>query len=150
MGCFSFMCKECGEAVLSSSFDGDPVELFLLEEGKVIEQMSGQYDSYGRVFDDNQDSIEWKLDWSAVCDLMHNNNEQSGISAVHTKCFKGKIPTEQSEDDPNQGWGTPEEEDTDWDMEEEYEGNEEDDEPRSEEEGYAEERDNPEMYERGN
>ena len=67
MGCFSFMCKECGEAILSDSFSGDPVELFLLDEGKVIEQMSGQYDSYGRVFDDNQDSIEWNMEWSDVC-----------------------------------------------------------------------------------
>ncbi len=50
MGCFSFICKECEKAVLSNSFAGDKVKLFLLKDGKVIQEMEGQYDSYGRVF----------------------------------------------------------------------------------------------------
>ena len=55
------MCKHCGNAVLSSSFDGDPVTLYLLQDGKVIEQMEGQYDSYGRVFrEGNEGSHKWK------------------------------------------------------------------------------------------
>ena len=69
MGCFSFKCKVCGEGVNSSSFDGEQVELFLLENGNVFQHMSGEYDSYGRVFiDDTQrkgikhplrESVEW-------------------------------------------------------------------------------------------
>ena len=50
MGCFSFMCKECGKPVLSNSFTGQEVTLSLLKEGTVIQSMTGQYDSYGRVF----------------------------------------------------------------------------------------------------
>ena len=37
MGCFSFICDECGEPVNSNSFDGELVELFLLKKGKVIQ-----------------------------------------------------------------------------------------------------------------
>jgi len=126
MGCFSFMCKVCGKAILSNSFRGQRVKLFLLKEGKVIQEMEGEYDSYGRVFsDDLKSSIEWKDpfpeeetekkkhdclsgvydDWSKICSLMFSENKNNGIAAIHTKCFTGKIPTERSKDDPNQGWG---------------------------------------------
>lgn len=151
MGCFSFLCKECGRGILSSSFDGEPVTLYLLHNGKVIEQMEGEYDSYGRVFEPgNNDSYKWKANinpgqtdilskevmdmvrkhspeeqesilkslkesseqkkgdsWSRVCDLMFSDNEGDGIAAVHVRCKEayGKIPTTQSADDPNQGWG---------------------------------------------
>lgn len=62
MGCFSFMCQGCGKAVLSDSFSGHQVELFLLKDGDVIQHMSGQYDSYGRVFTDDtcEDSVQWE------------------------------------------------------------------------------------------
>ena len=53
MGCFSFICKESNKAVASSSFDGDAVRMYLLKNGKVIEEMRGHYDSYGRVFNPN-------------------------------------------------------------------------------------------------
>ncbi len=105
MGCFSFMCKRCDKAILSNSFRGQKVELFLLKEGKVIEQMSGEYDSYGRVFDNNMESIEWKMDWGDVCDLMFNKNRGNGIAAIHSSCWENEIPCERSYDDPNQGWG---------------------------------------------
>lgn len=129
MGCFSFMCKECDEAILSNSFRGQEVELFLLEDGKVIQHMSGEYDSYGSVFIDGtqhpgvkhklRESVQWnplnlpvkdKWDdngtdnWHRVCDLMFGGSND-GIAAVHSKCYKGNIPTTPSEDDPNQGWG---------------------------------------------
>jgi len=115
MGCFSFMCKECGKPILSNSFAGQLVKLFLLKDGEVIEEMEGQYDSYGRVFDDNMDSIEWKMPWAGwaipegsteltVCDLM-GADARSGIAAVHTKCWKGNVPTAESDYDPDQGWG---------------------------------------------
>lgn len=50
MGRFSWLCKECGKGIKSSSFHGDECILFLLKEGKVIQQMEGEYDSYGRTF----------------------------------------------------------------------------------------------------
>jgi len=113
------MCKECGKAILSDSFSGDEVKLFLLNKGVVEQEMEGQYDSYGRVFDeDTGESIMWARPWSgfdrdtpkppdgmSVCDLMFDDDSNSGIAAIHTQCFTGKIPTDPSEDDPNQGWG---------------------------------------------
>jgi hypothetical protein len=74
MGCFSFICKESGLPVASSSFSGDACRLYLLKDGKVIEEMKGHYDSYGRVFKKNNDeSFEWKMDWGEVCELMFDS-----------------------------------------------------------------------------
>ena len=118
MGCFSFICKECGQGINSTSFTGENVRLSLLEKGKVIEEMQGQYDSYGGVFGTEKDpkdksltdktSFEWKKPWNEVCDLMFNRDNSSGISAVHVQCL-GKdadtyVPTEISDGDPDQGW----------------------------------------------
>jgi hypothetical protein len=107
MGCFSFICKESGLPVASDSFSGDAVRLYLLKNGKVIEEMRGHYDSYGRVFKDKQceDSFEWKMEWGEVCDMMFNDNDGDGIAVVLENYFTGNIPTTQSEGDPDQGWG---------------------------------------------
>jgi hypothetical protein len=105
MGCFSFICKESGLPVASSSFDGDAVRLYLLENGKVIEEMKGHYDSYGRVFDGQGGSFEWKKDWGEIVDSMFNGKDGDGIAAVLECHFNGTIPTTQSEGDPDQGWG---------------------------------------------
>jgi hypothetical protein len=106
MGCFSFMCKESGLPVASSSFDGDACRLYLLKNGKVIEEMHGHYDSYGRVFKKNNDeSFEWKMDWHEACELMFDKDESNGIAVVLEKYFTGNIPTTRSEQDPDQGWG---------------------------------------------
>ena len=107
MGCFSFICKETGKPVNSSSVNGDPVHLFLLKNGKVIEHMHGNYDSYGRVFDGKGDSFEWDLDWNDVCDLMFNCDKHNGIAAIIGPYWKegDPYPTERSQDDPDQGWG---------------------------------------------
>jgi len=107
MGCFSFICKESGLPVASSSFDGDACRLYLLKNGKVIEEMRGHYNSYGRVFTDStfENSFEWKMDWYDVCDLMFDNDDSNGIAVILEKYFEGNIPTTRSEDDPNQGWG---------------------------------------------
>jgi len=115
MGCFSFKCKESGKPVASSSFDGDAVRLYLLKDGKVIEEMVGHYDSYGRVFGTEKEpndtsmtettSYEWKTPWGEVCDLMFNPNESNGIAAVLECYFTGTIPTTRSDDDRDQGWG---------------------------------------------
>jgi len=116
MGCFSFMCKVTGKPGNSSSFGGNPVHLFLLKKGKVIEHMYGNYDSYGRVFSDKKDpedksmtdetSFEWKLDWNKCCDLMFDNDKSNGIALIHASHWKegDPYPTERSEGDPEQGW----------------------------------------------
>lgn len=114
MGCFSFMCKECGKAVHSTSQRGDVVKLFLLEDGEVVQNMEGEYDSYGRVFRaGNKDSIHWDMEWQDVCDLMFDEDMGNGIAAIHSECFTGEIPTTRSADDPNQGWGEYDEDDED-------------------------------------
>lgn len=114
MGCFSFICKKCGKGINSSSFDGENVRLSLLEKGKVIEEMQGAYDSYGRVFGPTKDpndtsftdtsSFEWKKEWEEVCDLMFDSDESNGICATHVFCGPEEAPTKRSEDDPDQGW----------------------------------------------
>ncbi len=107
MGCFSFICKESGLPVASSSFSGDACRMYLLENGKVVEEMRGHYDSYGRVFTDStyEDSFEWKMEWGKVCDLMFHPNEGNGIAVILEQYFTGNIPTTRSEGDPHQGWG---------------------------------------------
>jgi len=116
MGCFSFICKKSGEPVLSSSFSGDAVHLFLLKDGKVIEHMFGNYDSYGTVFKNDlrtdvnhelHDSFEWEMNWNKVCNLMFDKNTNNGIAAILAPYWKegDPYPTERSEGDPNQGWG---------------------------------------------
>ena len=130
MGCFSFMCKECGKAILSDSFSGQEVKLFLLKDGKVIQEMEGQYDSYGRVFDNEMNTVYWndpnpdtplKGDkeedteiWHRVCDLMFKPDKSNGIAAIHSKCYRECVPVTRSEDDPNQGWGDPDREDEEY------------------------------------
>lgn len=100
MGCFSYKCKECGKPINSDSITGEKVKLFYLKDGKVLESMEGNYDSYGRVFDK-----KWKCeDWGDMIGVHFNRSKGDGISAVHTKCFT-TIPTTISEDDPDQGWG---------------------------------------------
>jgi hypothetical protein len=106
MGCFSFLCKKCGRPINSDSFRGQRVHLYLLKNGRVIEHMNGEYDSYGRVFDEHGESIKWKMPWDKVCNLMFHDNKNNGICAVHERCLtKIFMPTTRSEDDPNQGWG---------------------------------------------
>jgi hypothetical protein len=100
MGCFSFICKESDYAVTSDSFKGDAVRMYLLKDGKVLEEMRGHYNSYGSVF-----GFEWNMEWDDVCDLMFSENDGDGIAVILEKYFKGEIPTTKSDDDSNQGWG---------------------------------------------
>lgn len=105
MGCFSFMCKECNRPILSNSFRGQSVKLFLLKDGEVLQHMSGEYDSYGEVFtDDLSGSKLWDTPWSKVSDLMFDDDESNGIAAIHTECYSGVTPNRRSEHDPNRGW----------------------------------------------
>lgn len=123
MGSFSFKCIECGSGIKSD----EQVHLFLLKGGKVVQQMTGKYDTYGTVYEKGKtESVHWnklkpfteeeKKDiktiedakhkvWHQVCDLMHSDNIKEGIAAIHKKCFK-TIPTIQSVGDPDQGCGS--------------------------------------------
>ena len=105
MGCFSFLCKESGKPANSTSFDGSPCRLFVLKGGEVVEEMHGNYDSYGRVFDENGESFDWKMDWGEVCNLMFSHDKSNGIALVLDKYWNGNVPTTRSKNDPNQGWG---------------------------------------------
>jgi hypothetical protein len=69
--------------------------------------MTGEYDSYCRVFNREGESIEWEMDWNEVCELMFHENQMNGIAAFHVDCFKNidDFVALRSEDDPNQGWG---------------------------------------------
>ena len=69
MGCFSFMCKECGRQIVCDDGQQDDVRLYLLFEGEIKEEMSGKYDSYGRVDDEFGTTVEWETDWENVCDI---------------------------------------------------------------------------------
>jgi hypothetical protein len=113
MGCFSYLCKVSGKPALSTSFDGSPCYLFLLKDGVVIEEMFGNYDSYGRVFNSDGESFEWKMPWQEVCNLMFSEDESNGIAMILAEYQTGLVPTTRSEDDPNQGWGDPDEGDND-------------------------------------
>jgi hypothetical protein len=107
------MCNACDEPILSDSFRGQGVELYLLRAGEVLESMRGQYDSYGKVFDPERGpaySLEWEMDWNEAVGLHHNDSDGDGFAAVHTKCIECDEdylePVSISADDPNQGWGS--------------------------------------------
>lgn len=135
MGCFSYICPKCKNPIFSDKYGnciGEEVYLGLLIDGKIVEEMFGKYDSYGKVHTD-KDSFHklngklltvptldcngsdghhvWIYDfgdkiktWGRIVDLHFDRNEKNGIVAVHKKCWDGKFPSEQSKDDPNQGW----------------------------------------------
>lgn len=133
MGCFSWLCKKCGKGILSSSFDGEDCILFLIQKGKVVEKISGKYNSYGGVFKENGASHELRVSaieevekntegnsvfweykkWNNIvndecgyyCELTIRDDTPNGIAAFHKKCFDGVEPTTKSKSDPNQGWG---------------------------------------------
>lgn len=111
MGCFSFLCVNSGKAALSTSFDGSPCRLFLMREGEIVEQMHGNYDSYGKVFNGEGESFEWEMPWSDVCSLMFSADCRSGIAMILDEHWDGNPPCFTSENDPNQGWGSGEGED---------------------------------------
>lgn len=63
MGCFSYVCKKCGRGVRSSSFDGEKCHIFAIKDGKVLEKIEGDYNSYGSVFINNtqDESVNHRL-----------------------------------------------------------------------------------------
>lgn len=91
---------------MSDSFGGDRVHLYLLKNGKVLESMHGNYDSYGRVFDSRGEGMEWKMPWGEVCELMFNNSAEDGIALVLDRVHdSNNPPTTQSQQCGSQGWG---------------------------------------------
>ena len=110
MGCFSFLCQECNKPINSDSQRGERVTLWHLKSGRIEQEMTGEYDSYGRVFigefnDDLRESVMWDDDWGDVVDDTFNLDKSYGIAAIHEACYKDLIPIERSESDPDQGWG---------------------------------------------
>ena len=116
MGSFSFKCSVSGEPVNSDSQSGEVVYIFLLREGKILEEMYGMYDSYGHAFTRSKyscsnpwimKSFEWKMPWSEVCDLMFDDNADSGLMMIKEKYYDGLhgLTLKQSQSDPNQGDG---------------------------------------------
>lgn len=138
MGCFSWKCLECGRGILSSSFSGEKAHLYLLNKGKILQQITGEYNSYGSVFIDGtqeenvkhslRKSVEWvnpfpnipyedeeylthsDQNWHRICNMMDDEDITTGIAAIHMHCYK-KPPETRSARDPNQGWGGGGEED---------------------------------------
>ncbi len=96
MGCFSYICDNCGKSIR----ENEAVKLFVLQGNKVLEEMEGNYSLYGKVNDK-----EWTNDWGAICNLHFNNHSCDGIAAIHSECWNGEVPTEYSVDDEHQGCG---------------------------------------------
>lgn len=107
MWCFSYKCNWCSKPINSSSFDGDVVEIVLMDGDKKVEEMYWKYDSYWRVFDENMDSIEWDISWDEVCDKYMF---WSGKYIMHCDNCVKKWDVDYSywsESDPDQWWGWP-------------------------------------------
>ena len=136
MGCFSYICPKCKKHIFSDKYGncvGEEVHLALLDEGVVVEEMHGRYNSYGNVHVGNgsyhglnnkpvpQPTLDsnkqegchiWQYkDWSDIVDMCFEGNDHSGIVAIHKDCFDGTFPDTQSKNDPDQGWESDEEED---------------------------------------
>lgn len=121
------MCKKCDNPIYSDKYDicvGEEVRLARIVNGKVKEWMLGKYNSYGRVHVSkdskhfivlkngkekevkNEKKIhEWKSEtWENMVDEQFNYDIQTGIVAIHNKCWNGKFGESASADDPAQGW----------------------------------------------
>jgi hypothetical protein len=107
MGQFSYKCKVCDEPVNAAYSVGEFCTIYRLENGKVVDQMAGEYDSYGRVHTpgNEDDCIEWKGDWSELVSLHFNSDLSTGFAIIHERCVSTEPPTTISQIDPNQGWG---------------------------------------------
>lgn len=108
MWCFSYKCNGCNKPINSTSFDGDIVEITLIDENnKMVEQMYGKYNSYWCVFKDNEkmESFTWDTDGDDVCNYFMF---WEWMYIFHCdKCVKEKNTdyTFTSDSDENQWWG---------------------------------------------
>jgi hypothetical protein len=82
MGCFSYLCNECGKGILSNSFRGEQVKLFYIKGGKIVEEMEGEYDSYGSVFIDGTQRKDVKHPLRECKEWKHENDIKK---AFHVK-----------------------------------------------------------------
>jgi len=101
MGCFSYKCKSCDNPIWSDSFNGHQCVGFYLLNGKVIEEVRGEYNSYGGTFE----KPSWSSDeWGRMVDVHYNDDNTSGFAFFHEACYNSELPTTKSADDPFQGW----------------------------------------------
>ena len=69
MGCFSFICTECGEPINSDSFSGENVRLSLLDKGKVIESLQEKCKSLStQVEKQKQKYADKKIEYKELVD----------------------------------------------------------------------------------
>lgn len=107
MGCFSYMCKECGVPIN----DMERCIIFFLDKKEVVEIQHGTYDNYGCVHEamtgkESHSGESWKYkEWGKLVDMQFDNDNSSGFAVYHEACYTGQTPRTRSKDDPNQGWG---------------------------------------------
>lgn len=96
MGCYSYICNKSKKNVQ----EGEAVYLFLLKDGKVIEEQYGNYNLYGNVV-----GHKWNMPHLDVVRLHFTSNPGDGVAAIRASVYKGEIPTLKSSNDPEQGCG---------------------------------------------
>lgn len=107
MGNFSYICKGCNTPVN----DMEKCVFFLLDKGIIVEYQIGTNNNYGATTEAERKEHSfsgetWKYkDWDELVTMMCGNDKTSGFAVYHQVCYHDQIPTEESEDDPNQGWG---------------------------------------------
>ena len=97
MGSFSYLCSGCGRPVNSDAYSGQVCHIYLFNRhGKLVEKMYGQYDSYGCVLGEGEESLEWARPWHKIA--------FSDWAYYHDRCNPKKLEDVRlSEVDPNQG-----------------------------------------------
>lgn len=109
MGCFSYLCSECGHSIKSDCFSGEHCILMVVgDDDKVVEWMQGEYDSYGRVFSMDASALKKTEDHSqhTECYEWTTEDRYGSIAAYHSGCFDGDMENvEISEGDSEQGCG---------------------------------------------
>jgi hypothetical protein len=129
MGMFSYMCAISGKQIC----EPDLVRLYYLVDGQIVEEMRGAYNAYGSVeiedmtyhalrgmrIHDKPRNIScsgdiWiSRDWDHMVNVHFDSDPSSGFCAVlESSFYKSFVPTEVSDDDPNQGMK--DEDETQW------------------------------------
>ena len=110
MGNFSYLCSTCNESIKEGHPRGQLTYMYLLVNGKVIEELHGEYNGYGGVFDTNGKDVNWSQDHYEITGLVADDpvslaQGDDGVAAYHQECKPTKTPTKPSFNDPEQGWG---------------------------------------------
>lgn len=118
---FSFICTCCGKPIKTNTVVGQEAILIYFRDGVEVERLQGDYDGFGGVFTDKEQvddkgkkigfALErkrafWKTQWSEIFND-HNDflSGNSGICAIHKKCFTEDIMITKSEYDERGGYG---------------------------------------------